>query len=161
MDCFAKKVVFWKPGFPELESEGDRGILPMCVISTLKAKRVLHKGYEAYLAHIIDTSTSKVTLDSVLVAREFSDVIFEDLLGLPLDQQLEFDIDLLSRLAPISIPSYRMASGELKELKTQLQDLVDKSFIRPSVSPWNALVLFVKKNDGTMSCASIISNLTR
>ena len=52
--------------------------------------------------------------------------------------------------APISIPPYRMTLMELKELKTQLQDLVDKGFICPSVSHWGAPVLFVKKKDGTM-----------
>ena len=52
--------------------------------------------------------------------------------------------------ALISIPPYRMAPAELKELKTQLQDLVDKGFIRPSVSPRGALVLFTRKKDGTM-----------
>ena len=51
---------------------------------------------------------------------------------------------------PISIPPYRMVPRELKELKTQLQDLVDKGFIRLSVSSWGAPVLFVKKKDGTM-----------
>ena len=46
--------------------------------------------------------------------------------------------------------SYRMAATELKELKTQLQDLVDKGFIQPSVSPWDILILFVKKKDETL-----------
>jgi len=52
--------------------------------------------------------------------------------------------------APISIAPYRMAPTELKELKIQLQELLDKGFIRPSVSPWGAPVLFVKKKDGTL-----------
>ena len=77
-------------------------------------------------------------------------MFFEDLSGLPPDRELEFDIELLPGSALISIPSYAMAPTELKELKTQLQDLVDKGFIRPSVSPWCAPVLFVKKKDGTM-----------
>ena len=92
----------------------------------------------------------KVTLDSVPVVRDFLDVFPEDLLRLPPDRELEFGFDLLSRSAPISIPLYMMAPVELKEFKTQLQDLIDKGFIRPSVSPWDALVLFMKKKDGTM-----------
>ena len=56
----------------------------------------------------------------------------------------------MSGSAPISIPPYRMTPMKLKELKTQLQDLVDKDFIRLSVSPWGEPVLFVKKKDGTM-----------
>ena len=49
MDCFTKKILFKKSGYPELEFEGDKRILPTCVISSLKAKRLLHKGCEAYL----------------------------------------------------------------------------------------------------------------
>ena len=96
------------------------------MISTLEAKRLLYKGCEAYLAHMVDTSIPKVTLRNVPIVQEFSNVFPDDLLGLPPDPKLEFGIDLLSRSIPISIPSYRMAPIELKELKTQLQDLIDK-----------------------------------
>ena len=65
MDCFTKKVVFCKLGFPKLVFEGDHRILPTCVISTLEAKRLLHKGCEAYLAHVIDALTPEVTLESI------------------------------------------------------------------------------------------------
>ena len=71
-------------------------------------------------------------------------------MGLPSDRELEFGIEVLHGSTPIYIPPYRMTPMELKELKTQLQDLVDKGFIRPSVSPWGAPILFVKKKDGTM-----------
>ena len=67
VDCFTKRVVFQKPRFLELEFESDRKILPACVISALEAKRLLHKNCEAYLAHVVDTSTLKVTLESVSV----------------------------------------------------------------------------------------------
>lgn len=63
---------------------------------------------------------------------------------------MEFTIELLPGTSPISIPTYRMAPAELRELKIQLQDLVDKGFIRPSTSPWGAPVLFVKKKDGSL-----------
>ena len=82
--------------------------------------------------------------------REFPDVFPEDLSGLPLDREIEFSIDLLPGFSPISKAPYRMALAELRELKAQLQELLDKGFIRPSVSPWGAPVLFVKKNDGIM-----------
>ena len=67
VDCFTKKVVFQKARFLELEFEGDRKILPTCVILALEAKRFLHKSCEAYLAYVIDTSTLKVSLKSVSV----------------------------------------------------------------------------------------------
>ena len=76
MDCFTKKVVFQKPRFPEFEFEGDRRILPTCAISALEAKRLLYKYCETYLAHMIDTSRLEVTLESVPIVREFSDVFF-------------------------------------------------------------------------------------
>lgn len=53
-------------------------------------------------------------------------------------------------VALISIPPYRMAPTEVKELECQLQELLDKGLIRPSTSPWGALALLLKKNDGTM-----------
>ena len=62
MDYFTKKVVFRKPGYPELKFEGDRRVLPTCVISTSEAKKLLHKGCKAYLAHVVDKFFSKVTL---------------------------------------------------------------------------------------------------
>ena len=64
------------------------------------------------------------------------DVFLDDLVELPPDKELEFTIDLVSGIFSISKAPYRMTSIELKELKLQLQELLDKSFIRPSTSPW-------------------------
>ena len=77
------------------------------------------------MAHVIDKSSSEVTLDNVPIVYEF----LEDLSGLPPDRELEFGIKLLPSSASVSIPPYRMAPIELKELKIQLQDLMDKGFI--------------------------------
>ncbi|KAL0551321.1 hypothetical protein IC582_010407 [Cucumis melo] len=82
--------------------------------------------------------------------KEFIDVFPDDLSGLPPDREVEFTIELLSGTSPISQALYRTAPSELKELKVQLQELVDKGYIRPSVSPWGAPILFVKKKDGTL-----------
>ena len=76
-----------------------------------------------------------IALDSVPILREFLDMFSKDLLGLPLNKELEFGIELLSGSTSVFISPYRMTLAELKELKTQLQDLVDKGFIQPSVSP--------------------------
>ena len=80
----------------------------------------------------------------------FPDVFLEELPGLPPDKEIEFCIDVVPGTVPISLPPYRMAPAELKELKEQLQDLLDKGLVRPSTSPWGALVLFVKKKDGSL-----------
>ncbi|XP_070011281.1 uncharacterized protein [Nicotiana sylvestris] len=68
----------------------------------------------------------------------------------PRDRVIDFGIDVVPDAQPISIPPYRMAPAELRELKEQLKDLLDKVFIKPSVSPWGAPVLFVKKKDGSL-----------
>ena len=74
----------------------------------------------------------------------------DDLPSLPPDRDVEFTIYLVPSIAPISMAPYRMTPLELRELKVQLQELVDKGFIKPCVSPWGAPMLFVKKNDRTM-----------
>ena len=82
---------------------------------------------------------------SIPVVEEFLDVFPEDLLGLPLDRVLEFSIDVIPGMTPISKAPYRIAPMELPELKKQLQEFSDKGFIKPCISPWGAPVL-VKKN---------------
>ena len=69
---------------------------------------------------------------------------------MPPQREIEFAIDVVPGATPASITPYRMAPLELKELKLQLQELLEKGSIRPSVSPWGAPVLFVKKKDGTL-----------
>ncbi|XP_070662255.1 uncharacterized protein [Malus domestica] len=88
-------------------------------------------------------------VEDVHVVIYFSDVFPEDLPRLPPDKDVEFVIDLLPGTNPISLTPYRMAPAELRELKVQLQELVDKGFIQPNTSPWEAPVLFVRKKDGT------------
>ena len=81
---------------------------------------------------------------------EFLDVFLEDLPGVPPLREIDFGINLELDTKPISIPPYRMAPAELKELMLQLKYLTDKGFIQPSISHWGAPVLFVKKKDGTL-----------
>ncbi|KAL4032938.1 hypothetical protein IC575_006021 [Cucumis melo] len=145
-----KEVVFRKPGFAEVVFRGMRKAVSRSLISVLKAEKLLRKGCTAFLAHIVVVQREKLKLEDVPVVKEFLDVFPDDLSGLPPDREIEFTIELLPRTAPISQAPYRMAPSELKELKMQLQELVNKGYIRPSVSPWGAPVLFVKKKDGTL-----------
>ena len=89
-------------------------------------------------------------LQQISIVREFGDVFPKELPGLPPEREIEFSVEFLLGTSPISIPPYRMVPTELKELKAQLQNLLDKDFIRPSTSPWDELVLFVKKKDETI-----------
>ena len=83
------------------------------------------------------------------VVDEFVDVFPEALLGLPRQREIDFTIDLHPEKSPISIAPHWMAPIELCELKTQLQEFLDRGFIRLSTSPWGAPALFVKKKDGS------------
>ncbi|GJX01329.1 putative reverse transcriptase domain-containing protein [Tanacetum coccineum] len=106
-----------------------------------------------FLANVTTKETKdkseKKRLEDVLIVRDFPDVFPEDLPGLPLTRQVEFQIDLIPGAAPVARAPYRLAPSEMKELSEQLKELSDKGFIRPSSSPWGAPVLFVKKKDGS------------
>ena len=150
VDCFKKEVIFRMPNESEFKFQGERDIVPTCLISAIKARKLLQKGCEGYLAHIIDTTKAELKLSDLVVVRDFPDVFPDELPGVIPDREVEFSIELLPGTTPISIVPYRMAPSELRELKVQLQELLEKGFIQPSVSPWGAPVLFVKKKDGTM-----------
>ena len=83
---------------------------------------------------MVDTRKEVLKLDDIPIVREFLDVFPEDLPGIPVDKEIEFSIDLLPGTSPISKALYRMAPTELKELKEQLEELLDKGFIKPSAS---------------------------
>ena len=90
------------------------------------------------------------TYKDIEVVTEFPEVFPDELPGLPPERQVEFRIDLVPGASPIARAPYRLAPTEMRELMSQLQELLDKGFIRPSSSPWGAPVLFVKKKDGSM-----------
>jgi hypothetical protein len=83
------------------------------------------------------------------VVCEYPDVFLDELPGMPPDRDIEFVIDLLPGTAPIAKRPYRMATKEQAELKKQIDELLEKGFIRPSSSPWVASALFVDKKDKT------------
>jgi hypothetical protein len=89
-------------------------------------------------------------LEDIPIVCEYPDVFLDDLPGMPLDRDIEFVIELQPGTAPISKRPYRMPPNELAELKIQLQDLLDKGFIRPSASPWGCPALFMRKKDNSL-----------
>ena len=82
--------------------------------------------------------------------KDFPDVFPQELPGIPPEREVDLFIEILPGTSPTSRAPYKMAPTELKELKIQLQEVMDKGFIRPSVSPWGAPVLFMKKKDGIL-----------
>jgi hypothetical protein len=95
-------------------------------------------------------ATVTVQLEDIPVVCEYPDVFPDELPGMPPDRDVGFVIELQPGTTPISKRPYRMPPKELVELKNQLQELLDKGYIRPSSSPWGSRALFVKKKDGSL-----------
>ncbi|GKF30236.1 hypothetical protein Tco_0096578, partial [Tanacetum coccineum] len=128
---YDEKVVRIPYGDEVLIVQGDGGSRreksKLSIISCRKTHKYVEKGCQIFLARVFP----------------------EDLPGLPPMRQVEFQIDLVPSVAPVARAPYRLTPLELQELSTQLQELSDNGFIRPSSSPWGALVLFVKKKYGS------------
>ena len=137
-------------------------------ISTMQLKKYGRKGCEIYAVRIEDTRTTMYGDEYIYEGgeikqqlkesfeekypylKDYQDVFPDELPGLPPSRAFDFSIDLIPGAEPISRAPYRMTTTELMELQMQLQDMLDKKMIRPSISPWGALVLFVRKKDGTL-----------
>nr|GEZ68075.1 DNA/RNA polymerases superfamily protein [Tanacetum cinerariifolium] len=122
----------------------------MQIIFALQACTLLSHGCEGFLVTIHDTTLDVPSIHDQPIVSEFPDVFPDELPRIPPAREVEFNIELIPGSEPISKAPYRMAPIELKELKDQLQELLERGFIRPSVSPRGAPVLFVKKKDGSM-----------
>ncbi|XP_070041141.1 uncharacterized protein [Nicotiana tomentosiformis] len=142
LDCHAKTVKLVMPGLPPVEWRGTLDYVTSSFILFLKAQWMVGKGCDVYLAYVRGVNVDSPTVESVSVVRDYPDVFLADLPGMPPDRDIDFCIDLLSGTQPISIPPYRMAPPELKE---QLQELLEKCFIWPSVSPWGYSGLVCKE----------------
>src|SRR4051812_34242970 len=81
---------------------------------------------------------NQVRIDELKVVREISEVFPDDIPDVPPEREVEFTIDLVPSTRPVSMAPYRMSASELSELKKQLEELLEKKFVRPSVSPWGA-----------------------
>nr|GFA15705.1 reverse transcriptase [Tanacetum cinerariifolium] len=103
-----------------------------------------------FLATIHDTTSDVPCIHDQPIVSVFPDVFSDELPGIPSVREVEFHIELIPGAEPISKAPYSVAPIELKELKDQLQELLERGFIRLSVSSWGAPVLFVKKKDGSM-----------
>ncbi|GJT88057.1 putative reverse transcriptase domain-containing protein [Tanacetum coccineum] len=116
-----EKVVRIPYGNKMLIVESDKGVSRLKVISCIKARKYVERGCHLFLAHVTENKSKEKRMEDVPVIRDFPEVFPEELPGLPPPRQLS----------------------------VQLQELLEKGFIRPSSSPWGAPVLFVKKKDGS------------
>ncbi|WVZ80799.1 hypothetical protein U9M48_028250 [Paspalum notatum var. saurae] len=106
----------------------------------------IHLPIHKQLSHIVNATEAQL-IEKIPVVSDFPDMFPEELPGVPTDSDVEFSFELVPGIAPVSRRPYRMAPDELKELKVQLQEQLDKGFIHPSSSPWGCLALFVEKKD--------------
>jgi hypothetical protein len=125
------------------------------------AARTVQLDSPVHVITVLQLSTHPVTasslhhlaapsLEDIPIAREYPDVIKDDLPGMPPDRDVKFTIELQLGMAPISRCPYKMTPKEMAELKVQLNELMDKGFIRPSSSSWGCPILFVKKKDQSL-----------
>ena len=161
VDCYKKEVRLVRSEEPGVIFWGIKREIAPSLINAMTASKMLRKGCQGYLAFVVDKRQEWTRLEDIPIVKEFPDVFPDDISGLPPDREVEFTIDLIPGTEPISIPPYRMSLAGLRELKAQLEELLSKGFIRPSISPWGAPVLFVKKKDGSLRLCIDYGQLNR
>ena len=150
LDCYKKEVRLVRPEEPSVIFRGIRREIAPSLIKAMTTSKMLRKGCQDYLAFVVDRRQEGTRLEDIPIVKEFPDVFPDDISGLPPDGEVEFTIYLIPGTEPISIPPYRMSPVELRELKAQLEELLSKGFIRSSISPWGAPVIFLKKKYGSL-----------
>ncbi|XP_076894416.1 uncharacterized protein LOC143546690 [Bidens hawaiensis] len=129
--CHKKIIEIHTPIGERIQIEGDKSAGHVSIISMIKANKCLRKGCLGFMACVIK-EPKKNQIDDVPVVKEYVDVFPEELPRIPPDREVEFRIDLLPGTAPIAKSPYRLAPTEMQELKKQLDELLEKGFIRPS-----------------------------
>ncbi|MFS7997765.1 putative nucleotidyltransferase, Ribonuclease H [Helianthus anomalus] len=147
--CHEKLFRLPLPSGDLLHVYGDRPSKGLRLMSCTQASRSLRKQNPAFLAHVVEQKGKGKNINDVPVVCDFPGVFPEDLPSLPPPRSVDFRIDLVPGATPVARAPYRLAPSQMQELSSQLQELLDKGFIRPSTSPWDAPVLFVKKKDGS------------
>ncbi|KAI3819709.1 hypothetical protein L1987_13557 [Smallanthus sonchifolius] len=161
--CAEKLVCIPLKSGDTMTIHGERSGKNLKIISSMKAHSLLRKPTTmAFLAHVMEKKTQGKKLQDVPIIKDYPEVFPDDLPGLPPIRQVEFRIDLVPGATPVAKSPYRLAPSEMKELSSQLQELLDKGFVRPSFSPWGSLVLFFKKKDGSFRIIALpLTTLTQ
>jgi hypothetical protein len=150
LDCYNKIITCLDEEGKQGKIQGILRVVAVREISTMQLKKSFRKGCQIFTSHMEEAAKDKVeSIEDHLVLRYFED-IFREILGFPPKRDIAFSIDLVLGAAPESKTPYRMGTPELKELQMQHEEILKKGYIRPSMSPWGALIPFVKKKDGTL-----------
>jgi len=149
LDCRGKILHFLNDEGQSMVLHGNKRPVSLRFISSVQLKRSLRKGCQMFAVTSLNEGDDS-SLEIYPVLSEFPDVFPKELPGLPPKREIDFSIELKPGTEPISKAPYRMTTPELRELQVQLQELLDLGMIRPSISPWGAPVIFVKKKDGSL-----------
>lgn len=114
MDCYKKEMIFGRPGLPVVVFHRKYRRPSSGLIFSITMRHLLRKVGEGYLAQVIYTWVNKISLEDVLIVKDFPDVFPEELSVLPLEREIDFAIDLVLSTIPISSPTYRMTPTELR-----------------------------------------------
>jgi len=137
LDCGRRRIVFPKTEGIELVTSGE-------------VVKEMENGATCFMIVAQEKKMStEEQISKIPVVDEYADVFPDEIPELPPSRDIDFSIDLIPGAGPVSAAPYRMVPAELAELKSQIEDLLEKKFIRPSASPWGAPVLLVKKKDGS------------
>jgi len=140
INCFRKTVYF---SSTEEESEAE-------ILTTKQLKQLERDGTLRFSLMAFLFVKNQAVIDKLQVVYDFPEVFPDEIPDVQPEREVEFTIDLVPGTKPVSMAPYRMSASELAELKKQLEDFLDKKFVRPSVSPWGAPMLLVKKKDDSM-----------
>ncbi|XP_042979945.1 uncharacterized protein LOC122310129 [Carya illinoinensis] len=139
IDCRKREVMFEPPTEDRMSYTRTSVKATPPSISALQARKCIDDGASAFLLITIEETTKTIGIQGIPVVEDFSEVFVDELPGLPPDREVEFQIELEPATTPTHKAPYRMAPTELNELKLQLEELLEKGFIRPSSSPWEHL----------------------
>ena len=146
IDCERRRITAYTQDGTRVVFQGDKhDILPRIVYES-KCQGQL----AGWLASLTLEDEERSDLDLPRVVCEYVDVFPDELPGLPPHRDVDFGIELHPGTSTISMTPHRMTPVELQELRVQLQELLDKGFIRPSTSPWGASVLIANKRGKTL-----------
>jgi hypothetical protein len=149
LDCYNKTITCLDEEGKQGKIQGIPRVVDVREISTMQLKKNFRKGCQVFATHMEETTKDKVaSIEDHPILRDFEDV-FREIPGLPAKRDIDFSIDLVPA-ALVSKTPYKMGTLELKEFQMQLEELLKMGYICPSMSPWGAPVLFVKKKDGTL-----------
>lgn len=134
---FGRKMVYINPHRKKpFVIYGDKSRVKFGIITMMKSRRCLNKWCKTFLAYVINIMKEKKAMTGISLVCDFLDVFPNEWPGLPLEGQVEFRIDLMPDKKPIEKVSYRLALTSMKEVMTQVQELLNNGFTRHSSSPF-------------------------